>query len=244
MGKPKPKIALLIAVLFSSQVLMSASQNTSEIYLRDNSDWWSVLRKPDSQEVVSSQKGEPSASNFEILGIKLNSESLFTQATAKLGEAQVINRGDASAGRSQICYQSASGSDNIHLIFERGEVTDSFYLFVGGPDWKASDLCARSGLITGGLSLASGIQLGQTPARLKTVLGNPNAVRGNKYIWSFGVEKKSTAKDLERVRRQRPELSDEDLHRDYDFFELSVNIRAKFSDSKLTYLVVSRAAAY
>lgn len=174
----------------------------------------------------------------------MNSESLFTEATAKLGEAQIINRGDASAGRSQICYQSAKGSDNIHLIFESGEVTDSFYVFVGGPDWKGSDACARSTLITAGLSLASGIQLGQSPVSLKTILGKPNVVKGNKYIWSFGVEKKSTEKDLERVRKQHPELSDEDFHRDYDFFELSANIEARFSDSKLTYLAVSRAQTY
>lgn len=244
MRKSKPKVALLGAALFASQVLMPASQNTSKTYLRDNSDWWSVLGRPDSQEVASPQKREPSTSNFEILGINLNSESLFTEATAKLGEAQVINRGDASAGRSQICYQSTKGSDNIHLIFERGEITDSLYLFVGGPDWKGSDVCARSTLVTAGLSLASGIQLGQTPASLKTILGKPNAVKGNRYIWSFGVEKKSTAKDLERLRKQHPDPSDEDFHRDYDFFDLGANIEAKFSDSKLTYLAVSRAATY
>lgn len=244
MGISKPKITLLMARLLASHVLMPAAHKSSEIYLRDNSDWWSFLGRPDTDEIVSRQEREPSSSHFEILGIKLNSEGLFDRAAAKLGKSVVINRADASAGRSQICYQSLKGSDNLHLIFERGEVTDSFYLFVGGPDWKGRDKCARSSLIAPEVSTASGVQLSQPLSRLTAILGKPHAVKGNTYTWAFAAQRKTPAKDLERLRNHHPELSDEDFHRNYDFFDLSEHIEARFSDAKLIYLGVSKSETY
>lgn len=244
MGIPKPRMILLVAALLGSQALMHAAQKDLEIYQRDNTDWWSIIAKPDSEEIVSRQEREPSSANFQILGIDLNSEGLFANATAKLGKAVVVNRGDGSTGRSQICYQSVSDTDNVHLVFERGEVLDSFYLFVDGPGWKSSDKCARSSFIARDLSIASGIKLGQTPSRLTAILGKPNAVEGNTYTWAFEVQKKNSPKDLERVRKQHPELSDEDFHRNYDFYDLSAYIEARFSEAKLIYLALSKSETY
>jgi hypothetical protein len=77
-----------------------------------------------------------------------------------LGKATVVERGDASTGRSQICYSSLGKQSKTYLMFEKGEVNDSFYLFKGGPDWKGSKLCTASNLVTTNLSTASGLRLG------------------------------------------------------------------------------------
>ena len=112
-------------------------------------------------------------------------------------------------------------SEEVHLVFERGEVTDSYYLFVGGPDWRGSDLCVKSNLVTINLSAASGLRLGQTPSEFKAILGKPSAVIGNKIIYSYGVEKKSSAGEFDKLRQQNPELSEEEFRRNYEFLILS-----------------------
>lgn len=211
---------------------------------RDNSDWWSYIRNPDSDQNAVIQRREPSTSNFQILSVNLNSEKLFDEVAAKLGKPKMIERGDGSSGRSQACYRSAKDSENVHLIFETGEVVESFYLFVDGPDWNGSDACVRSSLITKDLSVASGIKLGQTPSQLRAILGEPSIVAKNTYTWCFGIEKRTPPKDLERARKQHAELSDEDFHRDYDFFYLGAHIDARFSDAKLVYLAVSKSETY
>jgi hypothetical protein len=130
------------------------------------------------------------ASNFTILGIDLGDNDPLEKVTAKLGKAQLVERGDASTGRHQICDASVN-DPRIHLIFERGEVTDSFYLFADGPDWSGSNLCLKSNLLTESVSVASGLRLGQTPAEVRAILGSPSVVAGNKVIYSFAVRKKT-----------------------------------------------------
>jgi hypothetical protein len=233
-------VGVSVLALFFVPVLGLATQST-----RDNSDWWSQLRTDDSGREVAVLKQEPAASNFKILGIDLGDDSLFSKAVAKLGEAQTVQRGDASSGRSQICYTSLQDRPNrIHLVFETGEVSDWFYLFEDGPDWKGSDLCVKSNLVTKNLSVASGLRLGQTPAEVKAILGKPSAVIGNKIIYSFEVEKKTSTGDFDKLRQQHPSLSEEELHRNYESYSLGVYIEARFAQSKLNYLAVSKTEAY
>jgi hypothetical protein len=213
-------------------------------YTSDNSDWWSQTRTDDANGGVAVQKREPAASNFRILSIDLRDDDPLSKAAAKLGKAQRVERGDASAGRAQICYSSVKDHPRIHLVFESGEVSNWFYLFADGPDWKGSNLCIKSNLVTEKLSVASGLRLGQTPAEVRAILGRPSAVIGNKIVYSYAVQKKTPDKDLDKLRQQHPELSEEELHRNYEFYSLGVYMEARFTQSKLTYLAVSKTEAY
>lgn len=207
---------------------------------RDNSDWWSLTRTDDD---VVPQEGDLQHSNFQILGFKLNDET-FGKAKAKLGKASVIKRGDASAGRSQICYSSPGKKSKTYLIFEKGEVNDAFYLFNVGPDWNGSERCAESSLITANLSTASGLHLGQTSAQVRAILGKPSSLRDNTIIYSFEAEKKTSAGDFENLKQRNPQLSQDELHRNYDSYTLGVYIEARFFSDKLRYLVVSKTESY
>ena len=98
--------------------------------------------------------------------------------------------------------------------------------------------------VTRNFSLASGIQPGQTPSQLKTILGRPDAINGNTYTCSFEVQEKNSRPDLERLRKQCLRLSDGDFHRNYDYFDFSAYIEANFVDSKLTYLALWESETY
>jgi hypothetical protein len=209
-------------------------------YTRDNSDWWSLTRTDD--EVVP-QEGDLQDSNFQILGFKLNDET-FGKAKAKLGKATVVERGDASAGRSQICYSSPGKKSKTYLIFEKGEVNDAFYLFNVGPDWKGSEQCSESNLVTANLSTDSGLHLGQTSAQVRAVLGKPSFASDDKIVYFFSVEKKTPAADFETLKKQNPQMTQDELHRNYDSYTLGVYIQARFLSDKLVYLGVSKTESY
>jgi hypothetical protein len=92
--------------------------------------------------------------------------------------------------------------------------------------------------------VASGLHLGQTSTEVKAILGKPSAMRRNKIIYSYSVQIKTPPADFKKLRKQHPELNLDELQRDYEFYSLSAYIEARFTQSKLTYLAVSKTEAY
>jgi hypothetical protein len=220
----------------------SFAQTGPPVKRGDNSDWWSLTRSAETNIPRISEDREPSKSNFQILELEVNDDAL-SKATANLGKTSIVQRGDASAGRSQVCYTSL-GEPKTHLIFEKGEVNDALYLFNLGPDWNGSELCSVSDRVTTNLSTKSGLHLGQTAAEVKTVLGKPSVETRRKIIYSFVVEKKSTPADLENQKGQNPKLSDEEIRRDYGSYTLTAYIECRFTNGKLSYLAISKAESF
>lgn len=235
------RVSWVFTVATNLVPLAATAQTVPPGYARDNSDWWSLTRTDDDE--VEPQEGDLQDSNFQILGFKLNDET-FGKAKAKLGKAIVVKRGDASAGRSQICYSSPGKKSKTYLIFEKGEVNDAFYLFNVGLDWKGSEQCSESNLVTANLSTDSGLHLGQTSAQVRDVLGKPNFASDDKIVYFFSVEKKTPAADFETLKKQNPEMTQDELHRNYDFYTLDVYILARFLNDKLVYLGVSKTETY
>jgi hypothetical protein len=216
--------------------------------LHDTSDWWSILGQDDSELVANVQveERELARSNFRILGISLT-EKMFDKAAAKLGKAQVVNRGDASSGRSQACYVSTTKDEKeekIHLIFEQGEVAFNFYLFSGGPDWYGSDRCASSNLVSRDLATVSGLHLGMTPSQLIAILGKPTTHRPHEFVYFVHARKRTSPADLKKAREAHPGLNDEEFHNNWDFYGLNAYIAIKFAASKVIYLAVSESETY
>jgi hypothetical protein len=209
-------------------------------YTHDESDWWSMLNKKYPETKIKEEKREPAGSNFQILGISLD-EKMFAEASRIIGPAMHLERGDAGTGREQACYVSAGNSPPVHLIFETGELNEVFYLFEGGPPWQGNAACLNSKLVTRKVRTASGLHLGQTPAQVEAILGKPTATRSQKMIYSFIVQKKMTPTEFQKSREQRPDMSDEQAHQNFDYYFLSVYIEARFVDGKLNYLAVSKA---
>jgi hypothetical protein len=233
------RTGVFVFLLLGFPLAGPATQTDHAVRLNDNSDWWSASRNPDSDENIHAEKREFPKSNFQILGIDLR-DTMFSKAAARLGTTTIIERGDASTGRSQACYVSP-GDKQVHLIFEQGEVEFTFYLFADGLVWEGSDRCATSKEISRSLATASGLHLGQTPTQVIAVLGKPTKERENEFIYSFSVRKKTSAEDLKQARQHNPDLSEKDFQENYGFYDLNAGICARFEHSKLTYLAVSKS---
>jgi hypothetical protein len=222
--------------------LFPAASNGQNVRLNDTSDWWSMNNEHFHGRDVKPQDKDLDARNFQIAGVSVNDG--FEKIAAKFGRAKIVERGDASFGRSQVCYVSADDSAKVHLIFEGAEGEESyFYLFVGGADWKGSSLCVKSNLVSLNLRTPAGLGLGITPAEMKAILGPPDLVAGDRVIYSRVVERKATPQQFERFRKEYPEiLSDKRAHEKFDHFPVGMSIEAKFQGAKLIYLLVSKTA--
>lgn len=216
-----------------------ATQADDTVRLTDNSDWWSTNRSPDSGEETKTEARELPASNFRVVGISLG-DTMFSRAAAKLGKATIVERGDASTGRRQACYVSSGGQDKVHLVFEQGELDYTFYLFADGPAWEGADHCVESNALSSQLATAAGIHLGQTAAQVIVILGKPTKRLEDELLYSFSVRKKTSPEDLKEARQRNPEMSDKDFEETYSHYYLGAGVVAKFKDSKLTYLAVSK----
>jgi hypothetical protein len=91
----------------------------------DSSDWWSINRDDPGRPFAASSAKELKASNFEIAGLTLGAD--VDAIGVRLGKATAIDRGDASTGRSQVCYR-LNESALTHLIFEFGADESVLYL--------------------------------------------------------------------------------------------------------------------
>ena len=181
-------------------------------------------------------------SNFRVLGVTVGKDDL-EGIQRKLGTARVVGRGDASTGRSQICYVGPDGQ--TYLNFEVGEVQYAFYLFNHGPEWSGRDQCTRSKLVTSSLRTGSGLHLGQSQGEVQAILGKPTArTRIHQWVYFKQIRKKTSAADLKKVREYYSNLGDKEFHENYDFYDLSVYIIAKFQNDRLVYLGVSKSDTY
>jgi hypothetical protein len=68
-------------------------------------------------------------------------------------------------------------------------------------------------------------------------------VADNRFVYFRENERKTTADEFERLRRDYPEqLSDKDAHEKFDSCTVQTYIEARFTGSGLNYLVVSTLA--
>lgn len=227
------------AILVSA--LLSLTATSQIVRMEDRSDWWSIRNEKFHEPDVSAQSEELDGGNFKIAGLVLEKDEI-EQVEARLGKAKIVQRGEASSGREQVCYVSKNPA-KLHLIFEFGEVGSAFYLFEGGAAWKGSEFCAASEEVSAMIHTPSGLTLGLTTQQLEAILGKPDFVTGDRLIYFRETEKKTSPEEFERMRREYPaRLSDEAAHERFDSYTLDAYIEARFAGSRLNYLAVSSTA--
>jgi len=206
--------------------------------LNDSSDWWSINREDSRSPNVKPSNHELQSNNFSLAGITLGKGGVEA-ITDKLGQAPEIERGDASTGRLQLCYTSAARSA-VHVVFEFGEDESVFYLFSSGTPWRGSQYCVHSKRVSKDRSTASGLRLGLTRPQVEAVLGHPDAITANEFVYSRQFGRKTTTTEFETMRREYPViLSDEEARRQFDSYPAEQYVLARFAESKLVYLAVS-----
>ena len=218
--------------------LLTVTSYSQTIHLDDNSDWWSINRGEPSRPSAKATNGNLQADNFEIAGITLGRGG-SDAITTELGTATSVKRGDASAGRSQLCYRL--GHDGTeHLVFEFGEDESVVYIFSGGEPWSGEKFCVSSEKALIGLGTVSGLRIGLPRSEVEKILGRPDAEDADSLVYSQQFEQKSTPQEFEVLRRDYPEkLSDEEAHKRFDYYPVEQYVLAKFASSKLVYLAIS-----
>jgi hypothetical protein len=230
--------------LVSLQVLLLSlcgPVSSQIVKMKDSSDWWSIYNEKYHAPEMKARNDDVDAKTFEIAGIRLGTDG-FKEFAVKLGKATIVQRGDASTGREQVCYTSSAMAQKTYLIFEFGEDDSIFYLFTAGADWRGRGLCVRSKQVSADLRTGSGLKLGLSREQLKAILGEPDANAGDKLLYSRTIKKKSTSERFELQRKQYPEkLSDAEAHKKFDFYTVTAYVEARFTNKNLSYLAVSRS---
>jgi hypothetical protein len=205
-----------------------ARPHGNAIYMRDDSDWWSIGREEGVDNEFEDEQAEPGDVPFSILGISLMPQrgvDWFSRIEGSLGRAKEVRRGDAASGRRQLCYRSQR--DGVNLVFERGEVDFSFYLFSDGQTWNGIQYCAASRKVMKDLSTQNGLRLGLSEAETKAILGDPTETEGDKRWYRF------------RAHRLAP--SGAQGVNELEDWDISETVGLRFSEHHLIYLAVARS---
>ena len=188
------------------------------------------------------QKRKPAESNFQIAGVTLGTFEEFKRIQSTFGKTTEVERGDAASSRHQICYAAPAG--DRHFVLEYGEVEAVAYLFEGGPKWNGEKLCRRSAHLSRDLVTVSGLRLGLSPEQIESILGKPNAALPDKMVYFFEFQQKTPPKDLAKLRKDNPKMTEEAFHGNFDVVDVWAYIEARFLAGKLNYLAVERSEAY
>ena len=210
------------------------------VYLKDNSDWWSPVRREGTDEPTAEDEQlsgglrnkipvQRDLGKFSILGVPIAShegDDWLRDIEARLGKTKIVERGDGAAGRSQLCYRSARPGD-VKLIFEQSETFYSYYLFDDGDSWKGEEYCAESPKVTPTLATLGGLRLGMTEAESEAILGKATYERQGTRWYRYEAHRFVT------IVPNKPED-----------WVISGSLELRFSNNRLTYLALSRSEVY
>jgi hypothetical protein len=199
---------LSVAVILSSSICLAQRQTIHS----DNSDWWSLFHKNGRDQQLKPSSAELDPGNFEIAGVNLTN-SPQTTAIERLGDTPKVSRGDTSTARRQLCYVSP-GKPPSFLIFESAEVSEGFYLFTSKKDWKQRKHCAQV-QSTASWKTGTGLRLGMSKQQVQAILGKPDAVHDERFLYLRGFKQNNT--------------------------DVTLYLDVRFDNSRLNYLAASRA---
>jgi hypothetical protein len=215
--------------------------NGQTFRLKDQTDWWSINNGEFHRTDIRARNESIAPGTFEVAGVALGSDQ-FKRLAATLGKATVVERGDASTARRQICYVSAENPSKVYAIFEFGEDESVFYLFRDGADWNGRRFCVVTKHISMSSGTASGLRLGLTPSGVEAILGKADAASEDTLVYSREVKEKTTPAQFEELRKDYPEqLNDKTAHEKFDYYSIEIYIEARFGKSGLNYLAVSKS---
>jgi hypothetical protein len=225
--------------LIAFLILVCSRVVAQSVRLDDASDWWSINNGKHDRPDGATSAVELASANFRIAGTSIDDG--FEKIMTKLGHATLVHRGDASTSRTQACYVSSSAASPVHFVFEGSEGEQMyFYLFEGGANWKGSELCKRSHLVSNTLRTASGLRIGLTRKEVEAILGKPDLAADNRIFYDRNFKLKTTPRQFRMLRKGSSRLTDKEAHREFDYIELGESVEAQFTGSRLTYLAVSK----
>jgi hypothetical protein len=77
-------------------------------------------------------------------------------------------------------------------------------------------------------STASGLRLGIGPEQVKAILGAPSIATPKKLVYYFGYKKKTNAEILAELRKNRPDMTDAEFVKNFEYADGEAYIEARF----------------
>lgn len=161
--------------------------------------------------------------NREVLGIILG-KTTSKQVLGLLGRAKQSKA--AEPGIEKACYVSATGHDTFLEIYYW---FDPVGFSISQGTVQTTRLCRPSRLVTPTLSTASGLRLGLTPKQVTAILGEPDSMHGDEFVYWHSVQRPQTALEAAESRRAGGLLGPVNI---YDRVEI------RFSGSRVVYIGV------
>jgi hypothetical protein len=221
--------------------IVAARGDSRAVRIADRTDWWSINNEDFHRQDIKPRNENIASKTLEIADVPLGHHQ-FEKLATRFGSAPIVQRGDASTGRQQVCYVAHEGSGNVYLIFEFGEDQSVFYLFSDGAPWNGRELCVRTNQKSMGPETGSGLRLGLPLDQVEAILGKADAAYGESLVYYRQLQQKTTPVEFDRLRKEYPEqLSDAVAHQQFDYYSVEIYVEARFGKSGLKYLAVSKS---
>jgi hypothetical protein len=232
------EVRVIAFIVFLCSAFLAAAQTQR---MNDQSDWWALINPTTHREEVKAGNSELHEGTFSIDRLELGKIGI-NEIRRRWGKATVVERGDASTDRRQLCYVSPTTGEPVYVVFEFGEDVSNFYIFTGSKHWKGERLCVKTAKVSKDVATASGLKLGLSQDAVKAILGQPDATQDAVFMYSREVKRKASAAQIERQRKEYPEhLSEAQAQEKFGSYTAVSYVETKFTGSKLSYLAVSKS---
>jgi hypothetical protein len=137
-------------------------------------------------------------------------ESWHQDVTATLGKAKRLDVGGYK--ERMLCYTSARPGDDTVALFTLPRCPDEckrvaeIQVRAQKRDVRVLDKCASTPGVHAGIATQSGLKLGLTRAQVQTILGPPQATRGDKWLYAASVSVKLSDEEIARRGLPLPQV--------------------------------------
>ncbi len=170
-------------------------------------------------------------SNLTILGMVIG-ECSSRDISSKLGPS-IPFQDEANPDIKQVCY--VSDKDDTLILFSSEYFQCSrFRLMSQKKKFYKWHFCEKSPLVSKHLATASGIKLGMSKGRLKSILGTPRSESDKNMSYVYAWKRKMSPGEIESVMPYSKNVNKN------PFWTIKSAIRAEFSEAGLISLEVSK----
>jgi hypothetical protein len=173
----------------------------------------------------------------EVLGIRIAQHTTLSGIQKKLGQAQLVETGDAGDYKAAICYNLPKCQTKVEFwSSELGGPEHDLIGFTLSRSTNSSSVCAEFAIDDcGSLKVPRGVKLGITLDQYKEAIGSDVQLEGSYYQKAFERRQPMTEAERRKMLESHPDLSLEEL-----YWDIVIFIRGAFRSGTLDTLEVSK----